>query len=309
MEVCTPKGGPLPAELPRGICWDCDYSLDGLIETRCPECGRPFDENDAASMNFGGSGAWARKVRKAWLVVKPVLMLGICLWLSWSLYEAKGGLLSALLWVPGAYLAGRRWWLLFAVFLMLNPLSIEFFKYAREYAAGSPTYVNGNRVIWHPQGSMDPRTRVRGYPPGCGTRSPNSWVRAWSKQWAAVVMHVLMGPPPGAYTGPYPTETEAKTALSSSGASFEMPENWDGAILLPTGTVVVDPDWFHCRYQIEHGSTPPEILVTTAVLWEDRCLIVKVPRDIDPKPHGLHADIYLIDIQKSQMFGMYSQPK
>ena len=36
-----------------GSCWECGYALRGLETPRCPECGRPFDPNDPASMNMG----------------------------------------------------------------------------------------------------------------------------------------------------------------------------------------------------------------------------------------------------------------
>jgi len=36
-----------------GACWECGYSLRGLTTPRCPECGRPFDPNDATTMNMG----------------------------------------------------------------------------------------------------------------------------------------------------------------------------------------------------------------------------------------------------------------
>ena len=37
---------------PLGLCWECNYSLQGLATPRCPECGRPFDPADAATMNM-----------------------------------------------------------------------------------------------------------------------------------------------------------------------------------------------------------------------------------------------------------------
>jgi hypothetical protein len=36
-----------------GICWECGYPLKGLPTPRCPECGRPFDPADPATMNLG----------------------------------------------------------------------------------------------------------------------------------------------------------------------------------------------------------------------------------------------------------------
>jgi hypothetical protein len=40
-------------EKPVGLCLDCDYPLQGLQTTRCPECGREFDPNDPCTMNMG----------------------------------------------------------------------------------------------------------------------------------------------------------------------------------------------------------------------------------------------------------------
>jgi hypothetical protein len=37
---------------PQGLCWECNYSLQGLATPRCPECGRPFDPDDPATMNM-----------------------------------------------------------------------------------------------------------------------------------------------------------------------------------------------------------------------------------------------------------------
>src|SRR5689334_14789076 len=37
-----------------GSCWECGYSLRGLAEARCPECGRRFDPADERTMNMGG---------------------------------------------------------------------------------------------------------------------------------------------------------------------------------------------------------------------------------------------------------------
>jgi hypothetical protein len=35
------------------VCLDCNYSLRGLVEHRCPECGRPFDPGDATTFSPG----------------------------------------------------------------------------------------------------------------------------------------------------------------------------------------------------------------------------------------------------------------
>ena len=45
--------GVANAQPPRGRCWDCNYSLHGLAELRCPECGRSFDPANPESFNQG----------------------------------------------------------------------------------------------------------------------------------------------------------------------------------------------------------------------------------------------------------------
>lgn len=39
---------------PTMYCLNCGYVLDGLIGSRCPECGRPFDPGDAGSFRAPG---------------------------------------------------------------------------------------------------------------------------------------------------------------------------------------------------------------------------------------------------------------
>ena len=36
-----------------GLCLECNYSLRGLPDQRCPECGRTFDPGDPRTMNMG----------------------------------------------------------------------------------------------------------------------------------------------------------------------------------------------------------------------------------------------------------------
>jgi hypothetical protein len=45
----------------------CDYSLQGLTEDRCPECGRSFDPDDPKTMRFGRRGERLQR-----LLLKPV---------------------------------------------------------------------------------------------------------------------------------------------------------------------------------------------------------------------------------------------
>ena len=48
MSLATPTADP-PTH---GLCWECGYSLQGLETPRCPECGRPFNSADPATMKM-----------------------------------------------------------------------------------------------------------------------------------------------------------------------------------------------------------------------------------------------------------------
>ena len=54
-----------------GLCWECGYSLRGLESRRCPECGRPFDPTDPATMNMGRRVGWLT----GWLMRPPGVVI------------------------------------------------------------------------------------------------------------------------------------------------------------------------------------------------------------------------------------------
>src|SRR5438046_10399347 len=143
----TPVATPQSQRQSRGLCWGCNYSLRGLIESRCPECGRSFDEKDPTSMNFGASGPMARFLRKTWRICKPILVLGVCVGFCWLMYLGTEGQLPPLLLLPAIYLAVRRRWALLAVFLLFTPFFFAFAYYASEFRAGSSIYVYRSRSI------------------------------------------------------------------------------------------------------------------------------------------------------------------
>jgi hypothetical protein len=70
----TPDVTSQDARRAPGLCWDCNYSLQGLAEPRCPECGRPFDLANPGSFNQGKAlGPVARRLLRSapwygWLI-------------------------------------------------------------------------------------------------------------------------------------------------------------------------------------------------------------------------------------------------
>jgi hypothetical protein len=57
-------------------CLMCDYSLRGLPENRCPECGRAFDPDDPRTMNMGREPG---KLARLWLRPPGRLLNGLIL--------------------------------------------------------------------------------------------------------------------------------------------------------------------------------------------------------------------------------------
>jgi hypothetical protein len=244
-------------------------------------------------------------VRRFGTLARAAAPLTVSVPIAWALHEALDGSFSLFFWLPAAFLLWHRRWASVVLFLPLTPLAFAVFAWSVEYVSGSPTYVNGPDVIWAESGSIDPITRVRGRHPGCGTRSANSWVRSTAKELAVVVMHPLFGPPPGAYTGPYPTLAQALAALRAGGVE-QQPANLEaGVVRVGNAGFTVDPSSFHCHYQTRAVPTPLPAphLAPTAVLWKGTCLIVRVPRDVDPGPW---ADVYVFDTITAEPFAMYN---
>src|SRR5689334_6297711 len=84
-------------------CLDCGYSLRGLPESRCPECGRRFDPDDPVTFDTGRP-MW-RSMR--WFV-QPTGFVRPLVWIATSLMICAGStpgmddrflLASLLLWV------------------------------------------------------------------------------------------------------------------------------------------------------------------------------------------------------------------
>jgi hypothetical protein len=296
----------MPVIPPDACCRDCTYSLHGLEDHRCPECGRPFNPDERETMLLPAQGAWnisRRVASKVLRLARAAAPLAASVAASWSLHAWHDGLLSLLFLAPAAFLTYRRRWFSALACLMLTPLAFAFYNASYDYTQGSREYVNGRDVIWHESGSVRPVTRVRGRHPGCGTRSMNSWVRSTGSDLAVQATYLITGPPPGAYTGPYPTQAQALAALSG-GVAQQATALERGRVVVGNIALDVDPDTFYCHYMLRRESPPPPAsqLVPTAALWRKTCLIVRVPRDVD---NGPWADVYLFDLVSKEQFAMY----
>ena len=60
----------------------CNYSLDGLIERRCPECGTAFDPADAET--FDTTRAAARR-RRHNIIIAAIVLIGMAVMIALTL--------------------------------------------------------------------------------------------------------------------------------------------------------------------------------------------------------------------------------
>lgn len=74
---------------PARLCPGCSYRLDGLLENRCPECGRPFDPTDPGTFRIDQrSNRWGWNMLLGPSPVSAVLFLVLFLILSIALLLA-----------------------------------------------------------------------------------------------------------------------------------------------------------------------------------------------------------------------------
>lgn len=282
-----------------GRCRGCGYSLQGLPTARCPECGRDFDPNDPATMDFWRPSIAIRIARASWRWIRPVRTLAICVALAWFGYQYHEGLFTELALLPIFYLLYRRRWIALPLFLLLNPFTYLLVSDAHEYVVGSYRYTNYDNTVWTPQGSVNPITRVRGHNPGCGTHSANYWVQKLAQDTAAKVMFRLTGPPGGAYTGPYPTQAEAEVALKS-GSDVKISDY--GELRLMGTKYALQYDWIGYMQPRPMSEKSTDVVQQRAVLWKGSVLIIGVHHEAT---EGSYSQIFLIDTVKMEMFAMY----
>jgi len=115
-------------------------------------------------------------------------------------------------------------------------------------------------------------------------------------------MSSMMGPPRGAYLGPYPTQKECMDLLAASG-EVQRQNN------LSRETISVGRSNFklnlcgtdYCGFQVKvfDKSAP------TAAVFQQQCIVVRFPLSIDP----LIARVYLFDAKTGEPFAVYFDPE
>jgi hypothetical protein len=216
-----------------------------------------------------------------------------CIGLTWALYSFGW---SFIFWAPALYLLVRRAWIALLMTILTCPLTVLLAGRCMDYAHGDIRYVRATYdIIQYPQGSLNPRARVRGFDPGCGTHNENYWLRAMAEAAAIPIMHALIGPPPGAYTGPYPTDVEAIHAVLTGGVKQSPEARRSGVIRVGTTQVQVDCDQLE---RIQTSGNPSPLI---AAGFGSQCLVVLADNDVQPQ----YSAIILFDVWRGQAFAMY----
>jgi len=111
-------------------------------------------------------------------------------------------------------------------------------------------------------------------------------------------MHSMIGPPPRAYTGPYPTLEQCQAVLNQQGQPQSEKLLDNGVIEMAAKRFTVPVE--EIRYW-GFVVTEPDPAPVTAALFQSRCLVVRVPRDRNPSL----ATIKLFDATSGRAFAVY----
>lgn len=307
---------------PARYCRGCGYSLHGLPEPRCPECGRNYDPADPRTYWLNGIPSrldrlsdnlerFARAAGSA--LVRPPVPIALC-WLESVL---------PLTMVPGLFLGAisavrsgqaRRWAVCFGtISLCLAGLSSHVMLGMADYARGTAELRDFGLPIDVSLYNVDPvyrcgRTWTCMIPPG--GRFPAARYNLGVK-----LMIRIFGPMPGAYTGPYPTEGEALNALRSA-APVSVDELARDNVPLTSGPVALDQgvglgllrysDWGDAvgdpaREQMAIQQLGP----ITAAPWKT-CVVLRIPEAADFNGPASGARIVVIDVNRGRPFAHFS---
>lgn len=213
--------------------------------------------------------------------------------------------------VPLAFLVARKRYKLVALCLLLTPISVSFFTGAGSYALGSahlkyfglpgPTFFN-----------LDPDLRCGRSTSGC-CGNGSEWMTHAPNNAAVTLLTRLFGPQPGTYTGPYPSESQAKAALAAA-----MPVSLDALLKdqidlarrplkldAGVGRGLLDGSLL-CSYppftgEAELAPVIERVGPITATAAHAPCLIVRIPMYEDC------ARIALIDTATGRPFAFYAE--
>lgn len=237
--------------------------------------------------------------------VVACLFLLLLNWLcNWGLLGAGFFLLA--LWVLSCLLYYRQY--RFALFLILtNPVALSFYMGVYDYARGNARlrYFGYPGTTFH---NLDRDLRCGKGSSGCVVDG-SEWMLQMPYNGAVRLLTAFGGPMPGAYVGPYPTESEAKAALVN-GFKVSSDDLRNDRLVIDGETIQLDPDVgkeLHSRIVSKLQSWSefgPDI---NAVLCENECVVLRFSNLKENKNSEHSAVTILLSRTAGRPFAYYPE--
>ncbi|RCS53941.1 hypothetical protein DTL42_01895 [Bremerella cremea] len=192
-----------------------------------------------------------------------------------------------------------------AVVVLVTPFTLFAVLGIADYARGV-AHIRGYGYPANEFFNLDRQARCPKVNYGCCVMG-HEWVSLLPYNMAVKSLGAIIGPMPGSYRGSYPTKAEANLALAQakevSRNDFE-----NDLVILGNKSIRLDNgvgkemlERLHFGLLEWSDQAPAKI---TAILYEEDCLIVRVPVLEETTPS---AAIALFDVQKGRPFAFYSE--
>jgi hypothetical protein len=245
-------------------------------------------------------------------VLRGAKVGGLCAltWLFMALPEASQLILPAMF--VSLFLAIKWRSLLPGVVILLSPLTIVFCLGMAYWFEKRPVF----EYMGLPSSeafNLDPKTRCYSVTGGCIVHGAE-WVWQEPHNYGLRFMVAILGPPRGAYGGPYPTKEQAVQMTDTVA-----PASTDDFL---QGTVAVDghkfnlgrnltgqmSDYFFLPFFTDYGSPQTESPTVRAAVYQNQCLLVRLDAKdemSDNNPSKRLKAIVLIDLKTVKPFAVY----
>lgn len=192
----------------------------------------------------------------------------------------------------------RRLWRLLALLLILSPASIA-------VGIGAVTYVCGTARLWTvglpsvKLDNVDADTRLQSASTGCIVNG-SEWIWQIPNNVTVTLLAFAFGPMRGTYAGPYPTEQNAREALTfASRLPWEDVEN---DVALVDGRRILFRTGLGSKLAASLDMIPQ--IGPRAAIWQDRVLIVQLSGHAPGQERHVSV-IALVDTDSGKVIAYY----
>jgi hypothetical protein len=192
-------------------------------------------------------------------------------------------------------LLNRRKFLPLAIGILLTPNVFWFLNGCRSYVAGT-AFVFRNSG-WDTVEYVDREYRCQHVGVGCVGRI-NDWMTRGANNEAVALLTHLFGPEPGAYKGPYPSQSEAEAALSIT-EPLSLSNIGTSTVTFDGATYSLRPKLMsELRDELEMADIDPRIHVSAA-LFKQECVILQIENSNHRK------SLLLVNAHNGEMLAEY----